>query len=150
MSWLLVPLLKNAILVLPLALLALAAARWSRRPALAHLLWVLVLIKLVTPPIIDVPLGWRLDVETWLGLTAESTEQNQGLNTSLASTGKNGQLSSSYPRPSRRRTDGQVATAAHPATPAKESSWSALIPRGEKRLQLIALVWLGGSVLVAF
>src|SRR5436190_11900571 len=120
MSWLLVPLLKNAILVLPLALLALAAARWSRRPALAHLLWVLVLIKLVTPPMIDVPLGWRLDVETWLGLKPEGAEQNQTLSSSLASTGKNGQFSSSFPRPSRRRTDGQVATATLPVASAKE------------------------------
>src|SRR5688500_6422674 len=36
MSWLLIVGLKNAVLVLPLAVLALAAGRWARRPALAH------------------------------------------------------------------------------------------------------------------
>ena len=66
MSWLLAIGLKNAILALPLAALALAVARWSRRPALAHLLWAIVLVKLLTPPLIDVPVGWKLDVEGWL------------------------------------------------------------------------------------
>jgi len=31
--------------------------RWLRRPAVAHLLWVLVLVKLVTPPLVSVPLS---------------------------------------------------------------------------------------------
>ena len=70
MSWLLAIGLKNAILALPLAALALAASRWLKRPALAHLLWAVVLIKLVTPPLIDVPVGWRLDVESWLAASA--------------------------------------------------------------------------------
>src|SRR6266536_2620515 len=30
---------------------------WLRRPAVAHVLWVLVLVKLVTPPLVNVPLG---------------------------------------------------------------------------------------------
>jgi len=90
MSWLLVPLLKNAILVVPLALVALGAGRWSRRPALAHLLWVLVLIKLLTPPLIDVPLGWRLDVESWLGLKQEAPAGTQAVASRVAPAGKNG------------------------------------------------------------
>jgi beta-lactamase regulating signal transducer with metallopeptidase domain len=66
MSWLLIVCLKNAVLVAPLALLALGLSRWCRRPALAHLVWVLVLVKLLTPPLVDVPVGWRLDVEGWV------------------------------------------------------------------------------------
>jgi beta-lactamase regulating signal transducer with metallopeptidase domain len=66
MSWLLIIGLKNAVLIVPLALAALAAGRCFRRPALAHVLWVLVLVKLVTPPLVDVPVGWSIDVSPWL------------------------------------------------------------------------------------
>lgn len=44
--------LNNAALAGLLALGALAASRWGRRPALAHALWILVLLKLVTPPLV--------------------------------------------------------------------------------------------------
>jgi len=53
--------LNNALLVLPLALLAAGVAAIGRRPALAHGLWLLVLLKLVTPPFIALPvpaLAW--------------------------------------------------------------------------------------------
>jgi beta-lactamase regulating signal transducer with metallopeptidase domain len=41
-----------------LAVLALVAGRWCRRPAIVHGLWLLVLLKLVTPPFVDVPVPW--------------------------------------------------------------------------------------------
>lgn len=41
----------NASMVFPLALLAWLVSRWFRRPALTHAVWVLVLLKFVTPPI---------------------------------------------------------------------------------------------------
>ena len=66
MSWLVIACLKNAILALPLVAAALAVGRLSRRPAFAHVLWVLVLVKLITPPVVDVPMGWTVDVEAWL------------------------------------------------------------------------------------
>src|SRR5262249_22815493 len=48
------------------ALLALAAAGLGclcRRPALTHVLWVLVLLKLITPPLVPVALPWSGDRE---------------------------------------------------------------------------------------
>src|SRR5437879_1834094 len=48
----------NAACAALLALAALAAGRWSRRPALTHGLWLLVLLKLVTPPLFPLPLAW--------------------------------------------------------------------------------------------
>ena len=48
--------LVNAILILPLAAIAAATGRICRRPALTHLLWVIVLIRLLTPPLWQVPL----------------------------------------------------------------------------------------------
>jgi beta-lactamase regulating signal transducer with metallopeptidase domain len=54
---LLVPaLLSNAAIVALLATGAYAVTRIWRNPQLAHALWVLVLLKLVTPPLVNVPL----------------------------------------------------------------------------------------------
>jgi bla regulator protein BlaR1 len=47
---------SNVLLALVLALAAWVAQRLAR-PAIAHVLWVLVLVKLVTPPLVNVPLG---------------------------------------------------------------------------------------------
>ena len=48
--------LINALMIIPLALIAESAGRVFRRPALTHFLWVLILIKLVTPAIFQIPL----------------------------------------------------------------------------------------------
>ncbi|MDH3283683.1 MAG: M56 family metallopeptidase [Acidobacteriota bacterium] len=47
---------SNVLLALALAALAWGVQANGRRPALAHLLWLLVLVKLVTPPLFTVPL----------------------------------------------------------------------------------------------
>jgi beta-lactamase regulating signal transducer with metallopeptidase domain len=51
-SWI----VSNVLLASLLALAAWVVQRWLRRPALAHVLWVLVLVKLVTPPLVSVSL----------------------------------------------------------------------------------------------
>src|SRR5262245_1933050 len=48
--------LANAVCAGFLALVALAAGRVCRRPAILHGLWLLVLVKLVTPPLFSLPL----------------------------------------------------------------------------------------------
>jgi beta-lactamase regulating signal transducer with metallopeptidase domain len=48
--------LGNAVVAAGLSLLALAAGRVFRSPAVRHAAWVLVLLKLVTPPLVQVPL----------------------------------------------------------------------------------------------
>ncbi len=50
--------LSNAALACVLALPAAAVARLGRWPALAHALWLLVLLKLITPPLIAIPIAW--------------------------------------------------------------------------------------------
>jgi beta-lactamase regulating signal transducer with metallopeptidase domain len=50
--------LGNAVAATALAILAAVVGRCGRRPALVHSLWLLVLLKLVTPPLIHVPLPW--------------------------------------------------------------------------------------------
>lgn len=61
MTWLVTIGLTNAVLAAMLALVAWAVGRWAKRPALTHVLWVLALIKLLTPPVFEVPIGWRID-----------------------------------------------------------------------------------------
>lgn len=50
--------LSNAAMTMVLAALAAGLCRVYRRPAFAHGLWLVVLIKLVTPPLVPVPLPW--------------------------------------------------------------------------------------------
>lgn len=59
MNQFLYALAANQLLVIPLAGLVWSICRWdwiSRRPALAHGLWMLVLLKCVTPPLIMLPI----------------------------------------------------------------------------------------------
>jgi bla regulator protein blaR1 len=51
--------LSNALAATVLALLVACLGRvLSRRPALMHCLWLLVLLKLITPPLFEVPIPW--------------------------------------------------------------------------------------------
>jgi beta-lactamase regulating signal transducer with metallopeptidase domain/Skp family chaperone for outer membrane proteins len=50
--------LSNALAALILAVPAALVSRLMRRPALAHVLWLLVLLKLVTPPLLFWPISW--------------------------------------------------------------------------------------------
>ncbi len=52
--------LINAVSVLPLAVLAFIVGRLARRPALTHTMWVLVLLKFVTPPLFQLPVTIEL------------------------------------------------------------------------------------------
>ncbi|MES2789909.1 MAG: M56 family metallopeptidase [Planctomycetota bacterium] len=52
--------LMNALLAVVLALPVLALGRFWHRPALVHAFWILVLVKLVAPPLYFVPVQWRL------------------------------------------------------------------------------------------
>lgn len=50
-------LLSNALVATGLALAPLILSRFGRSPALVHSLWLVVLLKLVTPPLVQVPLA---------------------------------------------------------------------------------------------
>jgi bla regulator protein BlaR1 len=50
--------LVNALMATGLALVVAVVGRCCRRPAVMHLLWILVLLKLMTPPALWVPLSW--------------------------------------------------------------------------------------------
>ena len=48
----------NALIAGVLAVLAYGLTRVYRNPHVAHAMWVIVLIKLVTPPIVPIPTGF--------------------------------------------------------------------------------------------
>jgi hypothetical protein len=48
----------NAVMATILAVFAAVAGRCCRRPAVRHALWLLVLLKLLTPPLAPVPVAW--------------------------------------------------------------------------------------------
>jgi len=55
MYWLAEMAINNALVATALALVIFLVTRCIRKPVLCHALWVLVLLKLVTPPIVSVP-----------------------------------------------------------------------------------------------
>ena len=58
MDTLLYAVLSNAAVTAVLAVMATGFGRISRRPALVHSLWIIVLLKLLTPPLWPVQLSW--------------------------------------------------------------------------------------------
>ena len=50
--------LSNAVVASALALVAVLVGYFYRRPALIHGLWLLVLLKLLTPPLVPIPIRW--------------------------------------------------------------------------------------------
>ena len=50
--------LRNAGMAALLAVLAAVVGSVSSRPALKHSLWLLVLLKLITPPVVSIPISW--------------------------------------------------------------------------------------------
>lgn len=52
--------LSNALLAAGMALVVYAVTRIARRPAVVHALWLLVLLKLLTPPVWTVPVSWKI------------------------------------------------------------------------------------------
>jgi hypothetical protein len=55
---------SNAVMAALLALPAAAVGSVCRRPAVVHCLWLLVLLKLVTPPLFRVPISWPVRVRS--------------------------------------------------------------------------------------
>ena len=73
MTWLVTTAVTNAVLVMFLAAIALIVGRLVRRPALVHLLWTVVLLKLLTPPMVELPVGWSINPTSWLGESQDSS-----------------------------------------------------------------------------
>ena len=57
--------LSNAVVVAVLAMPVAIMGRACRRPALIHGLWLVVMLKLVTPPVVPVSLARELEPGAW-------------------------------------------------------------------------------------
>jgi bla regulator protein BlaR1 len=68
--------LINSVTVIPLALAAFVIGRWARRPALSHAMWVLVLLKFVTPPLFQLPLRIEVPATESLATETQATEKS--------------------------------------------------------------------------
>ncbi|MDP6633967.1 MAG: M56 family metallopeptidase [Phycisphaerae bacterium] len=69
--------LSNACFALALAIVALVVGKTTKRPHLANLLWLLVLVKLVTPPLVTIP-GVAMSGQTETAVGAEEHLQTHG------------------------------------------------------------------------
>src|SRR5215471_13113190 len=68
--------LLNAVLATGLAILAAAARVLRRRPAFVHALWLLVLLKLLTPPFLVIPISWLPRAEPESPVPERTTQSN--------------------------------------------------------------------------
>ncbi|MBC8114413.1 MAG: M56 family metallopeptidase, partial [Candidatus Saccharimonas sp.] len=128
--------LVNAVLATILALLAAVAGWWFRRPALSHVLWLLVLVKLITPPIWRVPMlerDWVSQPMAKFGVIFELslTDPNPSPDTSTSSSDPT-EFSSDPTEP---QSAARVRPRVLPAAPSNAPRW----PRSWMRL---ALTWL--------
>ena len=79
----LTPVLSNVLFAGGLALLTITLARPWRNPHLAHALWLLVLIKLVTPPFVEIPVPESLPTVHDVNLTEQGGSLSSGFHASL-------------------------------------------------------------------
>ena len=74
MTWLATIAISNAVLAALLGIVAYTVGRFIKNAAVSHMLWVLVLVKLVTPPLVDLPLpvlpAWAIAIQEEI-VTAE-------------------------------------------------------------------------------
>ena len=78
---------SNSLAAVALALVALAADRWVQHPAIRHALWLMVLLRLIAPPLVPLP------------LFESSTPTSPGFLTLLEPTGLTSESTSTTPSP---------------------------------------------------
>ncbi|HVW00984.1 MAG TPA: hypothetical protein VHB77_11615, partial [Planctomycetaceae bacterium] len=129
----------NAIVATPLAVLSWMIGRWLQRPAITHLLWVLVLLKLVTPSPFRLPAALELPTLTAMSDNAPELEWTLA----GAESPTSAQIGSSTSVTASGTTNSTIRTSS-PAGPVANPRWTSI-----KRVRLwplLAAVWLMGSV----
>jgi beta-lactamase regulating signal transducer with metallopeptidase domain len=146
---------SNAIVAAALALVAVAVSRIYRRPPLTHIVWLLVLLKLITPPIVRIPIAWPSPTQSELAPPAPDGDvlivdvvETQEPDSEFAAgelipfTHRAGQI----PESSLVSSDVQAAdtTAAGFRVPGFSIDWDSVFSLFS--LEMVAWVWLAGSV----
>ena len=132
--------LANAAAAVVLAIPAYAVGRWGKRPAIAHFLWVLVLAKLLTPPL------WKLPVKL-------PGAQEHGSVRSLADDGLLPSAPTNLEASKSALPVGGVAEPpALPVTPSLEAAPVATLPKEDVSAitwqQVLSFCWIGGSAVI--
>ena len=138
MNEVLAVLLANAVLVLPIAALAWIATR-ARRPAVAHVLWVLLLIKLLTPPLISPELV--VDPQRYPALAAILPDAEGSRRSVDSAQQPAGDLAESSAAPSTRSSVPEQPTSAALPSPAVAARSAA-----EYGILSLLVIWCGGSL----
>lgn len=149
MHFILDALLANALVALFLAVLAALVSFRVRRPALAHAMWLMVLLKLVTPPLFS--LHWPFNVPGATEEVAQLTEEEPPIalvQTTLAdaheeredSTTSRQNLIEALDALRAERKSVLAMGSLAPSTPVLWNSWHAL-------RTILGSVWLGGTTL---
>jgi beta-lactamase regulating signal transducer with metallopeptidase domain len=151
--------LSNAVTALALAVVAMVVTCFVRRPAVAHALWILVLVKLISPAAVELPL--RLAGRPLFALQAskENTLETTDDGTSRlgeprppgwaglfeTSRFESQRDSSTWPRFSETRIDLPQAPAKLSSTQMADELPTAFVPKFRLRWQdLLTAIWLGG------
>ncbi|MBS0205644.1 MAG: hypothetical protein JSS49_22300 [Planctomycetes bacterium] len=146
----------NALTIVPLALLVWVISRIAKRPALAHALWVLVLLKLVTPPlfqwpVIEIPVANQIET-TGLDLpttpVAIAPDQNHSNSRAEFASSKTGSFNNNGAG-----TFEPIAAVPAPSRPPARAVGQFLAPPVGLMVtvsnwwEVLAYVWCGGVVL---
>lgn len=149
----------NALTAGALATVALLISRVVRRPAVVHALWVLVLLKLVTPPVVEIPVGLRLErlaslTEMSIPATATANLEPTPPLPSVTTTPVVVYAGNDNPQSIAKRIDDGDSAAADPAAIERRSIGlvaSVLAPATMRRwvattIPILLWVWIAGSV----
>jgi bla regulator protein blaR1 len=137
--------LWNAVAAALLALAAAGLGRLCRQPALTHVLWVLVLLKLITPPLVPVALPWSGDREDGKRKVEDGKRQEEVVaeSTSLTASAVSSAPNDSALDPPRPPAN---ETAADDSLPAEADPLPTATPPFPW-LSCAVAIWLGGTAL---
>ena len=145
--------LENVAIAIPLALVVWGLTRVLKNPPVAHILWVLVLVKLVTPPLVhfDIPNFASAPVQGGNGTAPDASPavpaplaEDPRLSTAPSSTIARGEAEPDRAvdrRPSAAQNDAKRPLPAR-LRAALAAAWSTMGP-------LVIWIWVGGACLVA-
>lgn len=139
--------LGNTLLAVPLALLAWAIGQSRRYPSLAHLAWLLVMVRLVMPPIATLP--WLTVSIPLLQPAASTADGRQGQETREISVAPD-QRSPSPPSASMMAPGAGAGSPAAKGSRARIGTPEATISAVDQGLAVgfVGAIWLAGTVLI--
>jgi beta-lactamase regulating signal transducer with metallopeptidase domain len=139
--------LANAVLATGLALAAWAVGRLARRPALAHALWLLVLLKLITPPLLTVPVSWPAIIQTASVEAAVDSFDEEVTEVTRPGQGEDFEPAQADLRPDESRADGPAPVTEAARQPATRALASVRAPWSSVWRSTLLAIWSAGALI---